>query len=468
MGNIKSGEDPEARIDDDIDDEAWKKLFLRLTGGNEEGALLTNEKTTNLSPKESLPRTNSKHESLGLLAPPSGSLSRLSLSRLSVTRLAGTPLPDLKDRTIDLDTLEKYIMGVKESYTLEIEYGIPRSQLCKAVKKMKLADKDNNGQIDYDEWVSYYRKNLKDARTMFPAFQVMLYQPQYSCRPPPIVILFLSLIQVACYVYHSQLVSNLVSESALAGQAPICSYLIYNPSRRYEVWRFFTYQFVHVNMEHIVFNTLMQLVVGLPLEMSQPGLDGTMKVVIVYGAGVFLGSVGGSLPNPTYYLAGASAGVYSLIAAHLATLLMNWKEDGAVFKGRTESHKEVSRSLDPTIRTARITFVVTFTLFDIIYALYNHYSGTKTNTGYAGHLFGAVAGLLLGIVLLENRKVERWETRLRAASISVYLGLLLITLLWHLVGTDTGYFPSASFAPTCHYVLNTSGPTNMTNDHSHF
>ena len=88
---------------------------------------------------------------------------------------------------------------------------------------------------------------------------------------------FLSLLQVACYVYHSQLVSNLVTESALAGQAPICSYLIYNPSRRYEVWRFFTYQFVHVNMEHIVFNTLMQLVVGLPLEMSQPGLDGTMK-----------------------------------------------------------------------------------------------------------------------------------------------------------------------------------------------
>ena len=148
MGNITSGTDPEPGIDYDIDDEAWKKLFLRLTGGHEEAALLTNEKTTNLSPrKESLPRTNSKHDSLGLLAPPAGSLSRLSLSRLSVTRLGGTPLPDLKDRTIDLDTLEKYIMGVKDSYKLEIEYGIPRSQLCKAVRKMKLADKDNNGQI---------------------------------------------------------------------------------------------------------------------------------------------------------------------------------------------------------------------------------------------------------------------------------------------------------------------------------
>merc|ERR1719481_28434 len=107
----------------------------------------------------------------------------------------------------------------------------------------------------------------------------------------------------------------------------------------------------------------MQLVVGLPLEMSQPGLDGTMKVVIVYGAGVFLGSVGGSLPNPTYYLAGASAGVYSLIAAHLATLLMNWKEDGAVYRGRTQAMKHVSKSLDPLIRMSRLLFVLTFTLF---------------------------------------------------------------------------------------------------------
>ena len=46
-----------------------------------------------------------------------------------------------------------------------------------------------------------------------------------------------------------------------------------------KVWRFLTYQFVHVNMEHIVFNTLMQLVVGLPLEMSQPGYAGTLKWV---------------------------------------------------------------------------------------------------------------------------------------------------------------------------------------------
>ena len=49
------------------------------------------------------------------------------------------------------------------------------------------------------------------------------------------------------------------------------------------------------------------------------------RVVIVYLAGVVFGGVGGSLPSPTSYLAGASAGVYALIAAHVSTLVMNWK-----------------------------------------------------------------------------------------------------------------------------------------------
>ena len=33
------------------------------------------------------------------------------------------------------------------------------------------------------------------------------------------------------------------------------------------------------------------------------------------------------------------------------------------------------------LRAARLIFVVTFTLFDVSYAVYNHYSGIKTNTG---------------------------------------------------------------------------------------
>ena len=58
--------------------------------------------------------------------------------------------------------------------------------------------------------------------------------------------------------------------------------------------------------------------------------------MIVYLAGVVFGSVGGSLPSPTSYLAGASAGVYALIAAHVSTLVMNWKVGTIIYLLRQE------------------------------------------------------------------------------------------------------------------------------------
>ena len=53
-----------------------------------------------------------------------------------------------------------------------------------------------------------------------------------------------------------------------------------------------------------------------------------------------------------------------------------------MYEGRNQKSKRVSRSLDPLIRVARLAFVITFTMFDVSYAIYNYYSGVKTNTGY--------------------------------------------------------------------------------------
>lgn len=44
-------------------------------------------------------------------------------------------------------------------------------------------------------------------------------------------------------------------------------------------------------------------------------------------SGVLAGSLGTSLSDSRTYLAGASGGCYALIAAHLATLVLNWQED---------------------------------------------------------------------------------------------------------------------------------------------
>jgi membrane associated rhomboid family serine protease len=53
------------------------------------------------------------------------------------------------------------------------------------------------------------------------------------------------------------------------GPVPYCSVLIYNPKRRWEIWRFVTYMCVHIGIGHFVFIMIMQIIVGVFLEMQQ-------------------------------------------------------------------------------------------------------------------------------------------------------------------------------------------------------
>jgi rhomboid-related protein 1/2/3 len=70
----------------------------------------------------------------------------------------------------------------------------------------------------------------------------------------------------------------------------------------------------------LTFNLLVQLVVGLPLEM----VHGSMRIGTIYVAGVLAGSLGTSVFDSHVYLVGASGGVYALLAAHLANVLINY------------------------------------------------------------------------------------------------------------------------------------------------
>lgn len=71
---------------------------------------------------------------------------------------------------------------------------------------------------------------------------------------------------------------------------------------------------------HLAFNLIVQLLVGLPLEM----VHGSSRIACVYLAGVLAGSMGTSIFDPDVYLVGASGGVYALLAAHLANVMLNY------------------------------------------------------------------------------------------------------------------------------------------------
>ena len=57
-------------------------------------------------------------------------------------------------------------------------------------------------------------------------------------------------------------------------------------------------------------------------------------------AGVIVGSLGASVVEAEKYLVGASGGVYALIFAHLATLILNWKEDGIIYQAKIGSQND--------------------------------------------------------------------------------------------------------------------------------
>lgn len=69
---------------------------------------------------------------------------------------------------------------------------------------------------------------------------------------------------------------------------------------------------------HIVMNLLVQIFLGVALEL----VHCWWRVALVYLAGVLAGSMGTSIFSPRVFLAGASGGVYALITAHIATIIM--------------------------------------------------------------------------------------------------------------------------------------------------
>lgn len=65
-------------------------------------------------------------------------------------------------------------------------------------------------------------------------------------------------------------------------------------------------------------NLCVQLFLGIPLEL----VHRWWRVLIIYFAGVLAGSLATSILDPTTKLAGASGGVYAIITAHIAKIIM--------------------------------------------------------------------------------------------------------------------------------------------------
>ena len=203
--------------------------------------------------------------------------------------------------------------------------------------------------------------------------------------------------------------------------------------------------FVHSGYIHISSNIIVQLLLGLPLEI----VHGPWRIGLVYLAGVLTGALATTLTDPNEFLAGASGGVYALMLAHLPTLIMNWQEMKTFFEWLVS------------------IVILSMGLVDFGVAIYHRYHEEPGHgsIGYAAHIGGGTAGLLVGMNVLRNfhHKVilkklfhldlylQKWEGYLRLICFLIWTIGIVISIVANSVAKQHFPKPNRNSIGECSY-----------------
>ncbi|XP_045584005.1 rhomboid-related protein 2-like isoform X2 [Procambarus clarkii] len=331
--------------------------------------------------------------------------------------------PD-RTRRIPLAMVRDRILLTKEAD------GIPNALV---VQLLRQADNNSDGYLDYEEYMRFAEASAEHSRSREVFNKAALsvvprgertadrrnYLQEYKCCPPALFMVTATLVEIVVFIYYAVDMNKPIGPS---GPAPLYSPLIYNPYRRYEAWRYLTYALIHSGYVHLVLNLVMQMVLGLLLEL----VHGWWRVGVIYLSGVLAGSLAQSITQPTVYLAGASGGVYAITYAHVGNLLLNWSE--------------------MEFRWLQLIVCLLVTVLDVSYALWDSYgSPTPSNTGHMAHLAGAIAGVLMGINILMNLKKRRWERICWWVALFLYVALVITAVILNAALPVPDYFPDNDY-----------------------
>ncbi|CAG5102075.1 Oidioi.mRNA.OKI2018_I69.chr1.g132.t1.cds [Oikopleura dioica] len=166
---------------------------------------------------------------------------------------------------------------------------------------------------------------------------------------------------------------------------------IYNSA---ELWRLWTYQFLHSGLEHIIGNCVVLLILGLILEL----IHGPVRIAIIYTTGVITGGILALCVTPCQSLVGASGGCYALMASFIANGIMNMDV------------------MDLLVKLLHFLPISIFMVFDVGYTVYMELHASGYQVSWAAHLGGAISGLVIGIVTLKNFEKLPYEKTLQWVS----------------------------------------------------
>ncbi|XP_071782861.1 rhomboid-related protein 1 isoform X3 [Centroberyx gerrardi] len=190
--------------------------------------------------------------------------------------------------------------------------------------------------------------------------------------------------------------------------------LVYHPGHRAQVWRFFSYMFMHVGLEQLGFNALLQLMIGVPLEM----VHGILRISLLYMAGVVAGSLTVSITDMRAPVVGGSGGVYALCSAHLANVVMNWAGMRCPYK------------------LLRMILALVCMSSEVGRAVWLRFSPPLPSSGpqpsFMAHLSGAVVGISMGLLILRSYEESLQKQCSWWVIVFSFITFLLFAIFWNI------------------------------------
>ena len=190
------------------------------------------------------------------------------------------------DGKIKIEDLKKWLktVGLLQHIDLECNSGLGSKTIRKIIRtELKKADKNNDGFIDEQEFLDLVMDKSLDQNMALDkhAFMTYLKGVAYAehCQwwPPSLFIIVISMIELILFMINQN------KYHATIDATKDCNYLLFDPQRRDQIWRFLTYMFVHANFMHVLTNIVGQVIVGVPLEMAH----GSLRVAVVYFIGIY-------------------------------------------------------------------------------------------------------------------------------------------------------------------------------------
>lgn len=168
-----------------------------------------------------------------------------------------------------------------------------------------------------------------------------------------------------------------------------------------EIYRWYTYSFIHANAIHICMNMLEFCIFGTMVEYDH----GFIRTLLIHFCAILGGTYGvgweSRITGKATYVIGESGGNFGLLSSQIGNLVLNWGE------------------MEQLKRWFYVLILVSCTTSEIVTNILLN----SSNVSYSAHIGGFIFGIFAGLTLMRNIRVYNWERKMQYVCGATFLGI---------------------------------------------